>query len=443
MAEIAILGAGLRGLYIAYELEKQGHICTVFESSKRIGGALVSTRNSSGFLTEDGAHTLLINSEKIESLIQEMDGLKQDIIEPDSQKLNRYILRNNQLNPLQPNPIALLKTPLLSLKAKFKLFSESFRKKQTIDTNISLYDFFAKHFGTECTDYLLDPFIAGTYAGDPKKLSARHTFPKLVKASQSNGSIIRSILSNKNRFKNKIVSFKEGLVQLPIALSQSLKQKPITETELLQITQEDQRWKVEFQTGKHSPEQRIFDTVYSTIPAHKTHTLPLADSVKNTLPDFSSVEHPPVTVLSLGFHTDQFKKPLSGFGYLIPTKEKQDYLGVLFTSAIFKNRAPKNHSLITVFIGGSRNPNMASLSEPELISTVYPKIQNCLQIKGDPAFSYSRYWEHSIPQYHVAYDNVIDQIDHFETSYPNFYLSGNYRKGIALGDCFSDFNSPI
>lgn len=442
MAEIAILGAGLRGLYIAYELEKQGHNCTVFESLSHIGGALVSNRHSSGFLTEDGAHTLLINSEKIESLIHELNGLKQNIVHPDSQKLNRYILRNDRLNSLQPNPLALVQTSLLSAKAKFRLFSESLRKKQTMDSNLSLYDFFAEHFGTECSDYLLDPFIAGTYAGDPKKLSAKHTFPKLVKASQSNGSIIRSILLNKNSFKNKIVSFKEGLVQLPIILSKSLKQKPITEASLLQITQENQRWKIEFQIRKESQESKIFDAVYSTIPAHKTHALPLVDSIRNSLPYFSTVDHPPVTVLSLGFHSDQFTKPLSGFGYLIPSKEKQDYLGVLFTSAIFKNRAPENHSLITVFIGGSRNPDMASLSESKLISTLYPKIQKCLQIEGAPVFSYSRYWEHSIPQYHTEYDKIIDQIEAFETQFPNFHLSGNYRNGIALGDCFSEFNSP-
>ena len=45
--------------------------------------------------------------------------------------------------------------------------------------------------------------------------------------------------------------------------------------------------------------------------------------------------------LSLGFRSEQLKKPLSGFGYLIPSKEKEDYLGVLFTSYIFKNRAQK------------------------------------------------------------------------------------------------------
>lgn len=443
MAEVAILGAGLRGLYIAYELEKQGHKCTVFESSHHIGGALVSTRHPSGFLTEDGAHTLLVNSEKVDTLIHELNALNNQVVQADSEKLNRFILRNNRLNPLQPKPLALLKTPLLSAKAKCQLFAEIFRKNQVIHSDISLYDFFAKHFGTECADYLLDPFIAGTYAGDPKKLSAKHTFPKLVKASESNGSIIRSLSSKKNRFKNKIISFKEGLVQLPITLSQTLKQKPLTDARLLEINQENGGWKIQFQIGEDRPQNIIFDAVYSTIPAHKNHTLPLLESAKSDLPDFSSVEHPPVTVLSLGFRSDQFKKPLSGFGYLIPSKEKQDYLGVLFTSSIFENRAPKNHTLITVFIGGSRNPSMASLSESELISKLYPKIQKCLEIEGLPCFSYSRYWDHSIPQYTINYDTVINQIHSFEEKRTNFFLSGNYRNGIALGDCFSDFPKPI
>ena len=443
MADVAILGAGLRGLYIAYELEKQGHQCTIFESSQQIGGALISTRHDSGFLTEDGAHTLLINSEKADSLIQELKVLKKAIVQADSHKLNRFILRNNRLNPLQPKPLALLKTPLLSAKAKCQLFSEIFKKRQPLDSDLSLYDFFTKHFGTECSDYLLDPFIAGTYAGDPKKLSAKHTFPKLVKASVSNGSIIRSLLFNKKRFKNKIISFKEGLAQLPFALAKSLKQEPITKALLLEITQEKLGWNIQYQISNNSPKTKIFDAVYSTVPAHKNHTLPFLKSVKNDLPDFNSIEHPPVTVLSLGFHSNQLKKPLSGFGYLIPSKEKQDYLGVLFTSSIFENRAPENHTLITVFVGGSRNPDKATLSESELIATLYPKIQKCLHIQGNPTFSYLRYWEHSIPQYTIHHDKIIDQIKSFENKYPNFYLSGNYRNGIALGDCFNDFQSPI
>ena len=69
MAKIAILGAGLRGLYIADRLEQLGHDCSVFEASHRIGGAILSQRHPSGYLTEDGAHTFLINSEKVENYL--------------------------------------------------------------------------------------------------------------------------------------------------------------------------------------------------------------------------------------------------------------------------------------------------------------------------------------------------------------------------------------
>ena len=133
---------------------------------------------------------------------------------------------------------------------------------------------------------------------------------------------------------------------------------------------------------------------------------------------------------------------MSGFGYLIPSKEKEDYLGVLFTSSIFKNRAPENHTLITVFVGGARNPKMASLSESDMISKLYPKIQSCLQIKGDPVFSYTRHWESSIPQYSMDHDKIISQIQNFEnkiqiSSYPAI------TEMASLGDCFSDFPLPI
>ena len=86
---------------------------------------------------------------------------------------------------------------------------------------------------------------------------------------------------------------------------------------------------------------------------------------------------------------------------------------------------------------------MASLSESELISKLYPKIQKCLQIEGDPSFSYSRYWDHSIPQYTVNYDNIINQIQYFESKCKNFYLSGNYRNGIALAIALVTSNYPF
>ena len=52
---------------------------------------------------------------------------------------------------------------------------------------------------------------------------------------------------------------------------------------------------------KRAAKSQLFDAVYSTIPAHKNHSLPLSELAKNDLPNFSTLEHPPVSVLSLVF----------------------------------------------------------------------------------------------------------------------------------------------
>ena len=66
MAKIGIIGAGIKGLTTAYKQELLGNQVFLFEQSNRVGGALVSKQHDSGYLTEDGAHTLLLNSSELE-----------------------------------------------------------------------------------------------------------------------------------------------------------------------------------------------------------------------------------------------------------------------------------------------------------------------------------------------------------------------------------------
>lgn len=437
MAKVAILGAGLRGLYIADRLEKLGHHCSVFEASHRIGGAIFSKRHPSGYLTEDGAHTFLVNSEKIQHYLDSFPDLMQRSLRPKSGTEKRFIVHKKKLHIVEATPQFLLKTSLLTPLGKLRFLSEYFKGKQRLDPQISLYDFFKLHFGSECADRLLDPFIAGTYAGDPKKLSAQFTAPQLFKNSSTRGSLLRSALSKKT-FKSHILSFVDGLNELPEAIAQRLQQAVLTDTQILSIEPIEGGWQLHYQTADQKREQENFDGILSTLPAHSMATLPLTPKVQACLPDFSEIEHPPVSVLSLGFHKDQFEKELSGFGYLIPSLEKEAHLGVLFSSALFEQRAPRDHRLITVFIGGSRNPELTQLDASALIEKLLPSIRTYTGINGLPKFSYLRTWKASIPQYHQDYHRIQRQILDFENSHPGLILTGNYRQGIALAHCFDD-----
>ena len=103
-------------------------------------------------------------------------------------------------------------------------------------------------------------------------------------------------LSNKNKFKNKIISFKEGRLISDRPLTK-LKTTPY-QKQRIEVAHNNEGWNIQFQVKNELPRSQLFDAVYSTIPAHKNHSLPLNELAKNDLPDFSTLEHPPVSVLS-------------------------------------------------------------------------------------------------------------------------------------------------
>ena len=55
---------------------------------------------------------------------------------------------------------------------------------------------------------------------------------------------------------------------------------------------------------------------------------------------------------------------------LIPKIEGFKILGTIFSSALFPNRAPTGHIMMTSYIGGARYPELAALSPEKLVELV-------------------------------------------------------------------------
>ena len=56
------------------------------------------------------------------------------------------------------------------------------------------------------------------------------------------------------------------------------------------------------------------------------------------------VPYAPIAVAGLLFKKDSFKRKPDGFGYLIPSKENKDILGVLIESNVYDDRAGEGSS---------------------------------------------------------------------------------------------------
>ncbi|MFM8790228.1 MAG: protoporphyrinogen oxidase, partial [Chthoniobacterales bacterium] len=190
--KVVVIGAGLTGLSAAVRLRARGVGVTVLESSSQPGGP-VRSENDGGFLVEHGPNSMMTTDASVAEFLQSL-GLESDIVEPQAKK--RFLVRKGRPLALPLGPTSALTTPLFSLAGKLRVLAEPFVGRGAADDE-SLASFVARRLGPEALDYAVEPFVAGIYAGDPEKLSARWAFPKLWNLEREQGSLIRGALGKK------------------------------------------------------------------------------------------------------------------------------------------------------------------------------------------------------------------------------------------------------
>jgi oxygen-dependent protoporphyrinogen oxidase len=123
---------------------------------------------------------------------------------------------------------------------------------------------------------------------------------------------------------------------------------------------------------------------------------------------------------------------------LVPKVEGYRILGTLFSSTLFPYRAPADHVLLTTYIGGARYPDLALVSDDDLVKLVRGDLRELLGATGEPVYIHQSTFAKAIPQYEVGYGRFRKAIDEFEQGMPGIHLAGNYRGGISMGDCITN-----
>lgn len=435
---IAVLGAGITGLTAAHRLHQLGHGVRVFEQSIRAGGA-VRTEQIDGWLIEAGPNSLLSGEPALDALIAEL-GLDADRLSALPSSKYRYIVRRGQPVPAPLSPPALLTTPLFSLGAKLRLLAEFLTRRRVRTSDLSLAELVGSHFGREFVDYALNPFVTGVYAGNPARLSARHAFPKLWELERTHGSLLRGQLAAAKSRRARgastpaLFSFRRGLQTLTDTLASRLPRGALTLNASLEAMVPGEKWNVIWHdtAGTHT---QSFDAIVVALPAHALAQLRIGALSERPLAALAAMEHPPVSSLFLGFRREQISHPLDGFGLLVPAVEKRSVLGVLFSSSIFPDRAPAGHSALTVLVGGTRQPELASLPTDQLLGAIQPDLHALLGVQGDPVFVRHTFWPRAIPQYNLGFEQFLTAISAAERAHPRLFVGGQACDGISLPAC--------
>jgi oxygen-dependent protoporphyrinogen oxidase len=436
MKSVAIIGAGITGLTAAFYLKRKGVPVTVYEAGACAGGVIQSSRQN-GFLAESGPNTILETSPKISELIRDLN-LEARRIYPNPDAKNRYVVRDKKPIAMPSSQAEFLTTKLFSTRAKFALAREPFVPPRRDGVEESVAEFVLRRLNQEFLDRAIDPLVAGIYAGDPHKLSVKHAFPKLLEAEQKYGSLLKGQFFGAREQKKsgeisrrdaKFFSFDEGLQVLTDALATQLGDSLKLNSPVNKLTQTENGWRVSTSNGEAEHGSVIYcGTAFKLAELKIESQTPLNFSI------FSEIRHPPVTSAVLGFRREDVKHPLDGFGMLIPKIENFKILGTIFSSSLFPNRAPENFVALTSYVGGERQPELASLPAEKLVELVCEDLRVLLGVKGKPVFTHHHFWPRAIPQYNVGYGKFKNLLTEIESQARGLFFAGSFRDGISLGD---------
>ncbi len=441
MASVAVLGGGIAGLTAAYQLDHQGVDVTVLEASNRTGGKIRSERMD-GYLIEHGPNTIQSSTPLMEGLMERL-GLMADVVEADPAAATRYVVRDGAPHPLPMSPSDFLTTPLLSTSAKLRLLAEPLVWSSGPEHDESIAHFARRRLGREVLDYGLNPFVGGIFAGDPERLSVRHAFERLYSLEAEHGSLFKGLISglfdrrthaDKHPSTRRMFSFRDGLQQLPDALTAHLGAAVERLTAVTGLHPKADRWIITtHHTEDNATTERSFDAVVCTLPLHRLAQIDFETVV--SLKPLKKVQYPPVSVVAMGFERDAVAHPLDGFGLLVPEVETAyRILGTIFTSSLFPDRAPDGQVLLSTFIGGARNPDLGGAARDTLVPLIREDLADLLGVRGTPALVRHVSWSHAIPQYTVGYAHVKATLDTLERRHPQLAMAGNYREGVSVGN---------
>jgi len=428
---IAILGGGISGLTLAWQLQKAGISYDLFEAEPGPGGNLRSVHHPAGYLLETGPNSLQLSDELLE-LLTELD-LVGEIQDAAPVSKHRYVLRKGRIRELPGSPPALLTSGFFSLKGKLSILRELLRPAAAPNFQETVAAFFRRRFGPEIVDYAVNPFMSGIYAGDPEQLLIYKTFPKVAALEQEHGSILRGLVkAGSAGGRRRIISLRGGTQQLVDTLAARLTHRYAEQGVKALFRTADGRYQVQTTAGLNG--DLTYDAVALALPSYAAAPLlqPLFPEAATAL---AAVHYPPMAAIYSAYARADVGHPLNGFGALHPKVEQPYAAGNIWTSSIFPERAPKDQVLFTTFVGGTQYEDHARQPAEEQKAAVHEELRRLYDIRDgvQPVFQYRYYWERAIPQFdhrieaaHAAADMLQGQ---------GIWSVANWRSGVGVPDC--------
>ena len=423
---IAIIGAGISGLSLAYYLKKMGKDFMLFEKSST--GGVIRTKLDNGRVFDLGANSLILNKDA-EQLITDLK-LESKLVEAHESSKNRFIIHQGQLIQLPSRPQDILKTSMITWKAKFRIFREILGLfKKTKKENETVAEFFERHFGKEITEKLVYAFVNGIYSLNPEELDLELTFPRLQELENKYGSILKGFIKEKSLDRMKSVNFENGFSTLITALNNQVKAQ-LLQAEVLGIERNADRYQIKYSTDE-GEKKLYFDKVVFCSDLKSTEKLinHLSLGVQQY---FKATKVLTINTINLVYKKSAVKKSINGFGALGTLDSQINFSGVINVSQTFPTKLNnEDEVMFTVMIKGKQ----AGSNDEELIHVAHEQLSKLLNISEFPISKELTRWRGGLPEYNKELKILNQELPKFRSN--NIFFNANWVQGLSIKDCIS------
>ena len=143
--------------------------------------------------------------------------------------------------------------------------------------------------------------------------------------------------------------------------------------------------------------------------------------------NISKVKYSPLGLIHL------VAKQNSNFGAGFLSVGKRATLGVLCSSNAFEGRAPEDSLLLTCFVGGAKNPELADVRDSKIEELVIREVVETLKLESSPQIINKVFWKNAIPNYELGHFKLQEMVECYNQSDNRVKLFGSWLNGAGIG----------
>jgi len=439
MRRLVIIGGGITGLsaaWLARRLSREVEI-TLVEKEPTLGGK-IQTEMKDGLVLEAGPDAFLSRKPAGLELCRELGVM--DLLRGQIPRVKRsFVMKSHQLHALPegfsglvPATMGALRdTQLLSEEGRRRAMQEPAVPARMDSSDESVEQFMARRFGKEAFDALIEPLLAGIFAGDASALSLNATFPNLRDLERKRGSVMSGPRIPDKPGLPAFVTLAPGMAELPRRVACALPAvRVLPETCAQSVTRHAGAWRVAL---SGSPEVEA-DAVILAVPAGRASAL-LAGIDGALAEVLASIPFTSSAIIHLAFNRGDVLHSLDGYGYVIPRVEGSEVLACTWTSSKWEGRAPSDLVLLRLYAGRFGGPDVLKREDGGLVELAREELRLTMGITAPPVLARVFRWDHAMPQYTLDHPARLDTIQSRCAGLEGVHLAGASYRGVGIPDC--------